>query len=115
MGHIMGRTDDMLIIRGVNVFPSQIETAIMRVEGTLPHYQIIVTRVGGLDQVEVCVEIDSELFDGDIVSSYEKLQKDLVQAVERIIGLRVRITLVSPRTLQRSEGKLQRVVDKREM
>ncbi|MDO4550210.1 MAG: phenylacetate--CoA ligase [Planctomycetia bacterium] len=110
---ISRRSDDMLIIRGINVFPSQIETAIMRVEGTLPHYQIILTRVGGLDQVEIKVEIDSELFDGDIISSYEKLQKELVYSVERIIGLKVKITMVAPRTLRRSEGKLQRVIDER--
>lgn len=110
---ISRRSDDMLIIRGINVFPSQIETAIMRVEGTLPHYQIIVTREEGLDQLEVKVEIDAELFDGDTIKSYEKLQKSLIHSVESVIGLRAKITLVSPRTLARSEGKIKRVVDNR--
>ena len=112
---ISRRSDDMLIIRGVNVFPSQIETAIMRVEGTLPHYQIIVTRENGLDRMEVQVEINSELFDGDMISSYEKLQKEIGRAVESIIGIRAKITLITPRTLKRSEGKIKRVIDLREM
>ena len=106
------RTDDMFIIRGVNVFPSQIETALLKVEGTLPHYQIILTREHGLDNMEVQVEVTPEFF-SDKISALESLQHKLADAVEHVLGLRVKVTLVEPRTLARSEGKAKRVVDKR--
>lgn len=110
---ISRRSDDMLILRGVNVFPSQIETAIMRVEGTLPHYQIVLTREGGLDRIEVMIEVNAEVL-GDTVASVEIFRKKIAAAIENIIGLHVKVTLVTPRTLIRSEGKIQRVLDKRE-
>jgi len=108
------RSDDMFIIRGVNVYPSQIETALLKVEGTLPHYQIILTREKGLDEVEVKVEVTQEFF-GDTVGALEQLQRQLSKSVETLTGLRVGVRLVQPRTLQRSEGKAKRVLDQRKM
>ncbi len=106
------RSDDMFIIRGVNVFPSQVETALLRVEGTLPHYQIILTREVGLDQMEVKVEVTPEVF-SDEIRALESLQRKLEASIENILGLRVKVTLVEPRTLARSEGKAKRVTDLR--
>jgi phenylacetate-CoA ligase len=111
---ISRRSDDMLIIRGVNMFPSQIEAALLKVEGTLPHYQIIVDRVKGLDTLEVQVEVTPEIF-SDTVGGMESLQTKLTHSIETITGLRPKVTLVAPRTLQRSEGKAKRVMDKRKM
>jgi len=108
------RSDDMFIIRGVNVFPSQIETALLRVEGTLPHYQIILTRNKGLDQIEVKVEVTSEVF-SDEIRKLESLQRQLESSIENILGLRVKVTLVQPRSIPRSEGKAKRVTDLRNL
>ncbi len=109
---IARRSDDMLIIRGVNMFPSQIETALLVVEGTLPHYQIILTRDKGLDNVEVQVEVTPELF-SDRISEMEGLQRRLSSEIEHTIGLRVALRLVAPGTIPRSEGKAKRVIDRR--
>ncbi len=108
------RSDDMFIIRGVNVFPSQVETALLAVEGTLPHYQIILTREGGLDEMEVQVEVTPEVFT-DTVRALEDLQAKLAQAIEHTLGIRANVRLVEPHTVQRSEGKAKRVVDKRNL
>jgi phenylacetate-CoA ligase len=108
------RSDDMLIIRGINLFPSQIEAALLRVEGTLPHYQIVLTREADLDQVEVQVEVTTEVF-SDEVRGLEELQKKLVHSIETVTGLRVGVRLVAPHTIQRSEGKAKRVIDKRKL
>ena len=108
------RSDDMFIIRGVNVYPSQIETALLKVEGTLPHYQIILTREKGLDEVEVQVEVTREVF-GDTVGALEQLQARLARSIEIATGLRVSVRLVQPQTIQRSEGKAKRVIDQRKM
>ena len=113
MERISSRTDDMLIIRGVNVFPSQIESALLSVEGVQPHYNIILFTEHGLDQIEVAVEITRELFN-DQVRKMEKLQQTITNSIEHIIGLRVRVKLVAPQTIQRSEGKARRVIDRRE-
>jgi len=111
---ISRRSDDMFIIRGVNVFPSQIEEALLKVEGTLPHYQIILTRAKGLDQMEIQVEVTSEIF-SDKIRALETLQTKLNDAVGHTLGIRAKITLVEPRTIKRSEGKAKRLIDKREM
>lgn len=108
------RSDDMLIIRGVNLYPSQIEAALLKVEGTLPHYQIIVGREKGLDTLEVQVEVTAEAF-SDTVGVMEQLQKKLSHSIESITGLRPKLRLVAPRTIQRSEGKAKRVIDQRKM
>jgi phenylacetate-CoA ligase len=106
------RSDDMFIIRGVNVFPSQVETALLRVEGTLPHYHIFLTRDKGLDQMEVKVEVTPEVF-SDEIRKLEALQHRLEASIENVLGLRVKVTLVQPRSLARSEGKAKRVTDQR--
>jgi phenylacetate-CoA ligase len=112
MRRISRRSDDMFIIRGVNVFPSQIESALLQVEGTLPHYQIILTRQKGLDQVEVQVEVTAAMF-GDTIGALEAFQAKLAHALEHTLGLRVVVRLVEPHSLPRSEGKARRVIDKR--
>lgn len=112
ISRIRSRCDDMMIIRGVNVFPSQIEAALLSVKGTVPHYQILLSRKGGLDQIEVLVEVTQEMF-GDRISELEALQARLMQAIEHITGLRVPVRLVEPNSIARSEGKAKRVIDKR--
>jgi phenylacetate-CoA ligase len=112
MRRIGRRSDDMLIIRGVNVYPSQIEAVLLEVEGTLPHYQIILTREHGLDQVEVQIEVTAQVF-SDRVGALEALSEKLADTLERVLGIRIRVTLVEPQTIQRSEGKAKRVIDKR--
>jgi len=111
---ISRRSDDMFIIRGINVYPSQIEAALLAVEGTLPHYQIILTRERGLDEMEVQVEVTADFF-SDTVGALEKLQSNLSRSIETTAGLRAKVRLVQPRTLQRSEGKAKRVIDQRKM
>jgi phenylacetate-CoA ligase len=111
---ISRRSDDMIIIRGVNVYPSQIETALLNVEGALPHYQIVLTREKGLDEIEVQVEVAGEAF-SDTVGGLEQLQARLSKSIENATGLRPRVRLVQPRSIQRSEGKAKRVIDQRKM
>jgi phenylacetate-CoA ligase len=113
IARIARRTDDMLIVRGVNVYPSQIEAALLQVEGTLPHYQIILTREKGLDALEVQVEVTGAFF-SDEVRVLEGLQQRLADALDHTLGLRVHVRLVQPRTIERSEGKARRVIDRRE-
>ena len=114
MDRITGRTDDMLKIRGVAVFPSQIEKALLKMDGIEPHYQIIVTRPQHLDEMEVQVETSPELF-SDEVKELVGIKKKIENFIHNEIGLRVTVTLVEPRTLPRSEGKAVRVIDKREL
>ena len=113
IARISRRSDDMLIIRGVNVFPSQIETAILSIEGVAPYYEIIVTRDDNLDRMEVKVEITDALLGDDTIKTLETLQKRITAAIERIINIRVKVTLVEPRTLERFDGKAKRVKDLR--
>jgi len=108
------RSDDMLIIRGINVFPSQVETALLAVEGTLPHYSIVLTREKDLDQMEVQVEVTAEVF-SDEVRAMENLRAKLAKSLETTLGLRAKVSLVEPNTIPRSEGKARRVIDKRKM
>ena len=106
------RSDDMFIIRGVNVFPSQIESALLAVEGALPHYRIVLRRERGLDQIHVEIEVGPEIF-SDKVSAMEEMHDRLAHSIERITGLRVAVHLVEPHSLPRSEGKAKRVWDER--
>ncbi|HQE61352.1 MAG TPA: phenylacetate--CoA ligase [Candidatus Latescibacteria bacterium] len=108
------RADDMFIIRGVNVFPSQIESALLAVEGTLPHYQIVLTREKGLDQMEVQVEVTAEVF-SDRIGALEALHTKLESELEHTLGIRAEVRLVEPHAIQRSEGKAKRVIDKRNL
>lgn len=112
IGRIGRRSDDMLIIRGVNVFPSQVETALLSIEGTLPHYQILLTRSMGLDQMEVKVEVTPEMFT-DKICALQELQTKIQASLDRILGIRVRVGLVEAHSLERSEGKAKRVIDRR--
>jgi phenylacetate-CoA ligase len=106
------RSDDMMIIRGVNVFPSQIESALMRVKGLSPHYQIIVTRESGLDQMEVQVEVTPELL-GDRIRELESRQSAISHARYATVGITAKVKLAEPQSIARSEGKAKRVIDKR--
>jgi phenylacetate-CoA ligase len=106
------RSDDMLILRGVNVFPSQIEAALLAVEGTVPHFQIVLTRSKGLDQMEVRVEVTPEVF-SDNVRSLEALHRNLEKSIEQTLNIRALVRLVEPHSIQRSEGKAKRVLDLR--
>ncbi len=112
MDRITGRSDDMLKIRGVIVFPSQIEEALLKINGLEPHYQIVVTRPKYLDELEVQVEASPALF-SDEVKHVEEAKKMIEEHLQREIGLRVNVTLVEPETLPRSEGKAIRVINKR--
>lgn len=114
MERITGRTDDMLKIRGVAVFPSQIEKALLKMDGIEPHYQIIATRPQHLDELEVQVETSPQLF-SDEVKELVGIKKKIENYIHNEIGLRVTVTLVEPKTLPRSEGKAVRVIDKREL
>jgi len=114
MRRVRGRTDDMLIIRGVNVFPSQIESVVMQIEGVSPHYQLIVEREAGLDILEVQVEVSEDMF-SDRIRGLEQWQELIQGEIESYLGLGVKVTLVEPRTIARSEGKAVRVVDNREI
>ena len=114
MRRIGRRSDDMFIIRGINVFPSQVEAALLAVEGTLPHYQIILTRERGLDEMEVQVEVTPEVF-SDKIGAMEDLSKKLAHTLDRTIGLRAAVRLVKPHTIPRSEGKAKRVTDRRNL
>ncbi len=114
MDRVMGRTDDMLIIRGVNVFPSQIESVLLNFGETEPHYLLVVDRQGTLDTLEVLVEVSEKMF-SDEVRKLEELEKKLGHEIASILGISARIKLVEPRTIPRSEGKAKRVIDKREL
>ncbi|MBR1662818.1 MAG: phenylacetate--CoA ligase [Ruminococcus sp.] len=110
----MGRSDDMLIIKGVNVFPSQIETVLLRDFGATPNYQIVVDRVGTTDTFEIKIELSDNMFD-DTIRSIEALEKKLSADIVQILGIRAKISLVEPKSIPRSEGKAVRVIDKRKL
>ena len=111
---IKGRTDDMLIIRGINVFPSQIETVLLSVEEAQPHYQLIVTREGTLDELEIWVEVDERFFSGE-VRRLEALAAKIRHEIGNVLNLSTRVKLVEPKTIERSEGKAKRVIDRRKI
>lgn len=112
MEKVTGRTDDMLIIRGVNVFPSQVEHVLMGVDGVEPHYQIVVDREGNLDTMQVQVEVSEGVF-SDEIRVLENLTKHIQTEIKDLLGVTCKVKLVEPKTIQRSEGKAQRVIDKR--
>jgi len=109
-----GRSDDMLIIRGVNVFPSQVEAALLEMGGTTPHYLMIVDRVNNLDTLEVQVEVEERFF-SDEIRELENLTGKIAHAIQTAIGLAVKVKLVEPKTIERSMGKAVRVIDKRKL
>jgi phenylacetate-CoA ligase len=114
MGRVTGRTDDMLIIRGVNVFPSQIESVLMEIEEVEPHYQIIVDREGNLDTLTVLVEVGEHAF-SDEVRKLQELERKIEKNIKEYLGVSAKVKLVEPKTIARSEGKAQRVIDKRKI
>lgn len=109
-----GRTDDMLIIRGVNVFPSQVEAALLEIGETSPHYLMIVDRVNHQDMLEVWVEVEERFF-SDEIRELEKLSSKIAYVLQQALGLGVKVKLVEPKTIERSEGKAKRVIDKRKL
>ena len=112
MDKVTGRTDDMLIIRGVNVFPSQVEHVLMGIEGVEPHYQIEVSREGNLDVMAVLVEVSEHTF-SDEIKVLERLAQKIRAEIKDMLGVTCQVKLVEPRSIQRSEGKAQRVIDRR--
>ena len=114
MARISGRSDDMLVIRGVNVFPSQIESVLLGIEGLEPHYQLIVDREGTLDTLEIQVEMSEDLF-SDEIKTLQNIEKRITKDIKDYLGVTAKVKLVGSKTLERSEGKSQRVVDRRSL
>ena len=112
MQKVLGRSDDMVIIRGVNVFPSMVESVLLNIPGVEPHYLLIVDRKGNLDQLEVQVEVSEQLF-SDEVRKLEELGAIIAKEMESALGVNAKIRLVEPKSIERSEGKAKRVIDKR--
>jgi len=112
MSRILGRTDDMLIIRGVNVFPSQIEEVLLKLEGIEPHYQLLVERRDQLDSLEVQVEMNERLF-SDEIKALERTEQRIEEKLYASLGIRAKVKLVEPKSIARSEGKAKRIIDKR--
>ena len=114
MDRVTGRSDDMLIIRGVNVFPSQIEAILLAIEGVEPQYQLIVDRAGNLDTLEIQVEVGEQIFaNADEVRVLQKMERRIVKDIKDYLGITAKVKLVEPKTIQRLEGKSSRVLDKR--
>ena len=114
ISRIKGRTDDMLIIRGINVFPSQIESVLLEMEETEPHYQLVVTREGPLDKLQVQVEVNEKFF-SDEIRVLEALEKRIKGEIDSVLAIAVDVKLVEPKTIARSEGKAKRVIDNRNL
>ncbi|MEJ5363860.1 MAG: phenylacetate--CoA ligase [Desulfosoma sp.] len=114
MNRVSGRSDDMLIIRGVNVFPSQIESVLMEIQGVEPHYQLIVDREGNLDMLTVLVEVGESAF-SDKVKTLQDLEKVITKNIKEYLGISAKVKLVEPKTIARSEGKAVRVIDNRKL
>ncbi len=114
MSKVTGRSDDMLIIRGVNVFPSQIENVLLEIGETAPHYLLIVDRVNNLDVLEIWVEMSQDVL-LDEVKEIEALERRITKKVDSALGINATVKLVAPKTIERSEGKAKRVVDRRKI
>ena len=112
ISRLQGRSDDMLIIRGVNVFPQQIEGILMESDGLSPNYQIIVDRVHNLDTLEVRVEMNENLF-ADEIRKLQMLEGRLQKTIKEFLGVSAKVRLMEPRSIERSEGKAKRIVDNR--
>jgi phenylacetate-CoA ligase len=112
MDRVTGRTDDMLIIRGVNVFPSQVENVLMGIEEAEPHYQLILRKEGPMDTLEVQVEVDEQLF-SDEIKQLQSVERRIAHEINSMLGIGVKVTLVQPKTIERSMGKAKRVIDLR--
>ncbi|MFP4015337.1 MAG: phenylacetate--CoA ligase family protein [Chitinispirillaceae bacterium] len=112
MHRILGRTDDMLIIRGVNIFPSQVEHVLLRVDGVEPHYQLLVERKGRMDCLEVLVEMNEGLF-SDELKYIEQKEREIEHQLKEVLLINSKVKLVEPKSIERSEGKAKRIIDKR--
>ena len=112
ISRLKGRSDDMLIIRGVNVYPQQIEGIIIEAEGTAPHYQIIVNREGALDTVEILVEIAEDSF-VDTIKGLQQREQKIQKTIKEFLGVTTKVRLVEPKTIERTDGKAKRIIDKR--
>jgi len=114
MDRITGRSDDMIIIRGVNVFPSQIEGVLLNIPGLEPHYMLIADREGTLDTLEVQVEVGEKFFsETGEVKVLQELSRRITKDIKDYLGVSAKVKLVEPKTIQRFEGKAKRVIDKR--
>ena len=111
---VLGRTDDMIVVRGINVFPTQIEEVLLKIEGTQPHYQIVVEREKGLDKLEVLVELEESFF-SDEVKRLQDFECRVAREIESVLSIGVKVRLVEPKTIERSEGKAKRIIDKRSL
>ncbi|MBK6285092.1 MAG: phenylacetate--CoA ligase [Draconibacterium sp.] len=114
MEKCLGRTDDMLIIRGVNVFPSQIETVLLEMSETEPHYLLIIDREETLDVVNLMVEVQEQFF-SDEIKQLETLRKKITDRIQSTLGISIRVKLVEPKTIERTAGKAKRVIDNRKI
>ena len=112
MSRLAGRTDDMLVVRGVNVYPGQIESVLASVGGITPHYLIIADRRASLDNLEVHVELTEDMF-SDTISQIQALENSIASQIKSVVGIQADVKLVPPRSLPRSEGKTKRVMDNR--
>jgi phenylacetate-CoA ligase len=114
MEKVTGRTDDMIIFKGVNVYPSQVEEILFEFEGVTPHYQIVLGRDGALDTMEILVEVNESIFFDDMKRQRTMVEK-IYDSIRSTIGVSPRVKLVEPRSLERFKGKAKRVVDEREI
>ena len=114
MGRLSGRTDDMIVIRGVNVFPSQVESVLVKTHGVAPFYLLVVDRVNSTDTLEIKVELTEETF-SDTVSEIENLKNKIAEQIKSVVGVQAKISLVPPKSIPRSEGKAKRVIDNRNL
>ena len=114
MGRITGRTDDMIVVRGVNVFPTQIESVLVGLEGVAPHYLLVVDRVHSADTLEVQVEMTEDMV-SDTVSLIQGLARTIHERIKSVVGISTDVKLVAPKSIPRSEGKAKRVIDKRKL
>jgi phenylacetate-CoA ligase len=112
MRRVTGRSDDMLIIRGVNVFPSQIESILIETEGLTPHYQLIIERQGNMDTLEVQVEVNEAMF-SDEIKNLQRVESKVTKNIKEFLGVTAKVKLVEPKGIARSEGKAKRIIDKR--
>ena len=115
INRLMGRSDDMLIIRGVNVYPQQIESFLVETHGLSPHYEIVVTREGQLDQLELKVELTEAMFAKQEIRHLQNIERTLRSSIKDYLGISTKIRLVEPQSLPRYEGKSSRVTDLRQI
>jgi phenylacetate-CoA ligase len=114
MERVLKRSDDMLIIRGINIFPAQIEAILVDIEGLEPHYQLIVDKTGALDSLELHVEVSEKIFtESGSVKELQSIEKRIIKDMKDYLGVAARVKLVEPNTLQRSAGTVTKVIDKR--